>query len=93
MRRSENRRRRDEGPGGDPAASTPGPGSAPVPPRARRFSEDSHRRRRLSIREEVRLLARIGRDPEPLSFEEKEERLLALFRPYARRLAFYRGVV
>jgi len=92
MRRSENRRRRDEGPGGDPAASTPGPGSAPVPPRARRFSEDSHRRRRLSIREEVRLLAEVGREAEPLSGEE-EERLLALFRPYARRLAFYRGVV
>lgn len=40
---------------------------------------------------EVRLLARTGRELEPLSGEE-EERLLALFRPYARRLAFYRGV-
>jgi len=34
----------------------------------------------------------VGREAEPLSGEE-EERLLALFRPYARRLAFYRGVV
>jgi len=87
------RRRRDGGPGGVPAASTPGAGIGPgVLRRARGFSRDSHRRRRLSIREEVRLLARIGREPEPLSGEE-EERLLALFRPYARRLAFYRGVV
>jgi len=45
-----------------------------------------------STPEEVRLLAQAGRDPEPLS-DEEEERLLALFRPYARRLAFYRGVM
>jgi len=45
-----------------------------------------------STPEEVRLLARMGREAEPLSGEE-EEKLLALFRPYARRLAFYRGVV
>lgn len=45
-----------------------------------------------STPEEVRLLSRAGRDLEPLSGEE-EENLLALFRPYARRLAFYRGVV
>jgi aryl-alcohol dehydrogenase-like predicted oxidoreductase len=45
-----------------------------------------------STPEEVQLLAQVGRDPEPLSIEE-QERLLALFRPYARRLAFYRGVV
>jgi aryl-alcohol dehydrogenase-like predicted oxidoreductase len=45
-----------------------------------------------STPEEVGLLARVGRDPEPLSIEE-QERLLALFRPYARKLAFYRGVV
>jgi aryl-alcohol dehydrogenase-like predicted oxidoreductase len=45
-----------------------------------------------STPEEVRLLARMGRDLEPLSGEE-EENLLAVFRPYARRLAFYRGVV
>ncbi len=44
-----------------------------------------------STPEEVGLLAIVGRDPEPLSSEE-QERLLALFRPYARRLAFYRGV-
>ncbi len=45
-----------------------------------------------STPEEVRLLAQVGRDPEPLSIEE-QERMLGLFRPYARRLAFYRGVV
>jgi len=33
----------------------------------------------------------MGWDPEPLFSEE--ERLLAIFRPYARRLAFYRGVI
>ncbi len=43
-----------------------------------------------STPEEVRLLAQVGRDFEPLSIEE-QERLLALFRPYARMLAFYRG--
>ena len=45
-----------------------------------------------STPEEVRLLARAGRNLEPLSSEE-EENLLGIFRPYARRLAFYRGVV
>jgi len=45
-----------------------------------------------STSEEVRLLAQMGREAEPLSSEE-EEKLLALFRPYARRLAFYRGVL
>jgi hypothetical protein len=35
----------------------------------------------------------MGREAEPLSGEEEEEKLLGLFRPYARRLAFYRGVV
>jgi aryl-alcohol dehydrogenase-like predicted oxidoreductase len=45
-----------------------------------------------STPEEVRLLAQVGRDPEPLSSEE-QERMLGLFRPYARRLAFYRGVM
>lgn len=45
-----------------------------------------------STPEEVGLLASIGRDPEPLSSEE-QERLLGLFRPHARRLAFYRGVM
>ena len=45
-----------------------------------------------STPEEVRLLARAGREVEPLSGEE-EENLLGIFRPYARRLAFYRGVV
>ncbi|MDF0591475.1 aldo/keto reductase [Candidatus Methanocrinis natronophilus] len=45
-----------------------------------------------STPEEVRLLARAGREVELLSGEE-EENLLALFRPYAKWLAFYRGVV
>ncbi|MCR3883371.1 MAG: aldo/keto reductase [Methanothrix sp.] len=45
-----------------------------------------------STPDEVRILSDAGPDAEPLSGEE-EERLLALFRPYARRLAFYRGVV
>jgi aryl-alcohol dehydrogenase-like predicted oxidoreductase len=45
-----------------------------------------------STPEEVGLLAEVGRDPEPLSLEE-EERLLSVFRPYARKLAFYRGVL
>jgi len=45
-----------------------------------------------STPDEVRILSDAGRDAEPLSGEE-EEMLLALFRPYARRLAFYRGVV
>ncbi len=41
---------------------------------------------------EVRLLAEVGRDFEPLTSEEMEQ-LEGLFRPYARRLAFYRGVL
>jgi aryl-alcohol dehydrogenase-like predicted oxidoreductase len=45
-----------------------------------------------STPDEVRILSDAGRDAEPLSGEE-EERLLGIFRPYARGLAFYRGVV
>jgi len=42
--------------------------------------------------QEVQTLARIGSDFEPMSQEELE-RLMEVFRPYARRLAFYRGVI
>jgi len=43
-----------------------------------------------STPEEVRTLARIGRDSPPM--EEEEKRILVdAFRPHARRLAFYRG--
>jgi hypothetical protein len=41
---------------------------------------------------EVQALARVGREFEPLTPEE-EKRLVDLFRPHARRLAFYRGVI
>ncbi len=41
---------------------------------------------------EVRTLAAAGRNPEPLPFSE-QEKLLERFRPYARRLAYYRGVI
>ncbi len=41
--------------------------------------------------EEVKTLAGIGRDPRPLS-EQERNALLDAFRPHARRLAFYRGV-
>jgi aryl-alcohol dehydrogenase-like predicted oxidoreductase len=41
---------------------------------------------------EVQILANTGRDSEPLSAEEKD-RLESLFKPHARRLAFYRGVI
>lgn len=40
---------------------------------------------------EVQTLAALGRNPEPLSPQEQEN-LLERFRPYARRLAYYRGV-
>jgi predicted aldo/keto reductase-like oxidoreductase len=39
---------------------------------------------------EVQTLAKVGREFEPLSPDE-EEKLVDLFRPHARRLAFYRG--
>lgn len=42
--------------------------------------------------EEVRTLSRIGRRFEPLSPEDQKE-ILELFEPYARRLAYYRGVI
>ncbi len=41
---------------------------------------------------EVQTLARVGSDFQPLEAEE-EMRLLELFRPLARRLAYYRGVI
>lgn len=40
---------------------------------------------------EVQTLAAAGQNPEPLPFSD-QERLLERFRPYARRLAYYRGV-
>lgn len=42
--------------------------------------------------EEVRVLARAGREFEPLQ-QEEEKRLVDLFRPRHSRLAFYRGVL
>ncbi len=45
-----------------------------------------------STPEEVKTLSGIGRRFEPLSPEEQRE-ILDLFSPYARRLAFYRGVI
>jgi hypothetical protein len=41
---------------------------------------------------EVEALARVGRDFQPLAAEE-EKKLLDLFRPHARRLAYYRGEI
>ncbi|MEI8003327.1 MAG: aldo/keto reductase, partial [Methanothrix sp.] len=41
---------------------------------------------------EVLALAQAGRDFQPLAAEE-EKRLRELFRPHARRMAFYRGVI
>jgi aryl-alcohol dehydrogenase-like predicted oxidoreductase len=41
---------------------------------------------------EVRTLAQVGREFEPMS-QEEQERLVELFRPYAKKLAFYRGVL
>ncbi|MDD2756369.1 MAG: aldo/keto reductase [Methanothrix sp.] len=41
---------------------------------------------------EVDALARVGRQFQPLAVEE-EKRLLHLFRPHARRLAYYRGAI
>ncbi len=41
---------------------------------------------------EVQTLAAVGRDPEPLPLREQEN-LLDRFRPYAQRLAYYRGVL
>ena len=40
--------------------------------------------------EQVRTLANIGKTFEPLALSEQDQ-LVALFRPYARRLAYYRG--
>ncbi len=44
-----------------------------------------------SVRE-VEALARVGRQFQPLAVEE-EKKLLDLFRPHARRLAYYRGAI
>lgn len=41
---------------------------------------------------EIQILARAGKEFEPMS-EEEQKQLLELFRPYARSLAFYRGVL
>lgn len=41
---------------------------------------------------EVQTLAEAGSDPAPLGAEE-QRRLLEIFRPYARKLAYYRGVM
>jgi aryl-alcohol dehydrogenase-like predicted oxidoreductase len=41
---------------------------------------------------EVQLLAGIGKNFQPMSAEEQED-LVRIFRPYARRMAFYRGTI
>jgi predicted aldo/keto reductase-like oxidoreductase len=41
---------------------------------------------------EVEALARVGRNFQPLA-EEEEKKLLELFQPHARRLAYYRGAI
>jgi aryl-alcohol dehydrogenase-like predicted oxidoreductase len=41
--------------------------------------------------EEVRILAEAGGDPSPLT-EEEQHQLHEIFRPYARKLAYYRGI-
>ncbi|MBI5606606.1 MAG: hypothetical protein HY879_25015 [Deltaproteobacteria bacterium] len=45
-----------------------------------------------STPEEVKTLARTGRNFKPLSPEEQQQ-ILHLFSPYAGRLAFYQGVI
>lgn len=42
--------------------------------------------------DEVQTLARAGRDRTPLAEAEKK-RLVSVFKPYSRKLAFYRGVI
>jgi aryl-alcohol dehydrogenase-like predicted oxidoreductase len=42
--------------------------------------------------DEAEQLARIGRNKAPMS-DDEQARLIATFRPYAERLAFYRGVI
>jgi predicted aldo/keto reductase-like oxidoreductase len=42
--------------------------------------------------QEVQMLAKAGREFEPLTAGD-EKRLVELFRPYAKRLAFYRGII
>jgi aryl-alcohol dehydrogenase-like predicted oxidoreductase len=42
--------------------------------------------------DEVKTLADVGRDLKPLSSQEKSQ-LTQVFEPYAKRLAFYRGVI
>lgn len=45
-----------------------------------------------STLQEVQTLAKAGREFEPLTSED-EKKLVELFRPHARRIAFYRGVI
>jgi len=45
-----------------------------------------------STPQEVQTLAKAGREFEPLTAED-DNRLVELFRPYAKRLAFYRGTI
>lgn len=45
-----------------------------------------------STPDEARQIARVGRDAVPMD-DEEQSRLIEAFRPYARRLAFYRGVL
>ena len=45
-----------------------------------------------STPDEARLLARIGKDAAPMG-EEEQARLVETVRPFAERLAYYRGVI
>jgi aryl-alcohol dehydrogenase-like predicted oxidoreductase len=45
-----------------------------------------------STPDEARLLARIGKDPEPME-EEEQARVIETVRPFAERLAYYRGII
>ncbi len=45
-----------------------------------------------STPEEARFLARMGKDPVPMD-EEEQAHIVETFRPFAARLAYYRGVV
>jgi aryl-alcohol dehydrogenase-like predicted oxidoreductase len=45
-----------------------------------------------STPDEAKVLARLGREPAPIE-EEEEARMVETVRPYAERLAFYRGVI
>jgi alkanesulfonate monooxygenase SsuD/methylene tetrahydromethanopterin reductase-like flavin-dependent oxidoreductase (luciferase family) len=45
-----------------------------------------------STPEEARLLARLGNEHAPMD-EEEQARMVEAVRPYAERLAYYRGVI